>query len=282
MNIADQIRENLDHLTSSEKKAGTTLLGHYPFLGLETMQTFADKASVSPPTILRFVSKLGYPGYREFQQQLRAEVHERLESPLTLLEKKKVSWDGKDSVSAVAKVLIENVETTLSGLSEDEMVSALERISDSRRKVYIVGGRFSYALADYFYCHLREIRDRVILLDGQTARWPEHLIDMKRGDILIVYDMRRYQDDISKFVEAADEVGACIMLFTDQWISPVASHARNVWSCHIEIPSPFDSFVSCVAVMDVLVARMAAMNETALAKRIRRLEWLRNKAGIAK
>jgi len=58
------------------------LLASYPIAGLESVARFAERARVSPPTVTRFITKLGFKGYPEFQEVLRHEVQARLSSPL--------------------------------------------------------------------------------------------------------------------------------------------------------------------------------------------------------
>ena len=46
------------------------LLASYPIAGLESVARFAERAHVSPPTVTRFITKLGFRGYPEFQETL--------------------------------------------------------------------------------------------------------------------------------------------------------------------------------------------------------------------
>ena len=69
-------------LSPAERKLARVLLATYPTAGLESVAKFAERAAVSPPTVTRFVAKLGFRGYPEFQRVLRDEVQARLSSPL--------------------------------------------------------------------------------------------------------------------------------------------------------------------------------------------------------
>jgi DNA-binding MurR/RpiR family transcriptional regulator len=57
--VAEQIHRELGRLTPSERKPARLLLGHYPVVGLEPLASFAQRAGVSHPSILRFIAKLG-------------------------------------------------------------------------------------------------------------------------------------------------------------------------------------------------------------------------------
>ena len=80
--IAEQAREAFDRLTARERKAAQMLLANYPTAGLAPVAEFAERAQVSAPTVLRFVAKLGFLGYPDFQRQLREELEAQLASPL--------------------------------------------------------------------------------------------------------------------------------------------------------------------------------------------------------
>ena len=81
--IAEEIKQNLDRLTTTERKPARYLLANYPLAGLETVARFARRAGVSGPSVLRLIGKLGFSGYGEFQRTLREELEARLQSPLT-------------------------------------------------------------------------------------------------------------------------------------------------------------------------------------------------------
>ena len=62
MLIRDQIEKNSGTLTQSERKLASALLSDYPYAGLVTIQELAERAEVSPPSISRFVTKIGLSG----------------------------------------------------------------------------------------------------------------------------------------------------------------------------------------------------------------------------
>lgn len=275
MTISERIHCNLDKFTNSEKKAAKALIQDYPFIGLENLRIYSANAGVSPPTILRMVSKLGFQGYAEFQKMLRNEVHDKLQSPLTLLDQTRDELQPNETISVFTEKLSDNLQRTMSYLDEADINAAIELLAEKKQRIFILGGRFSHAIASYLYAHLREIRDKVILLEGQSACWPEFLIDQKKGDAFICFDMRRYQNDIFRISRVAHSNGAVVFLFTDQWLSPISNISKHTWCCHIDTSSPFDSYLTCVAVIDLLVSQLSLHFESELKRRISHLETLR-------
>jgi len=77
LTLADRIRQIQGSLSPAEHKLSRVFLANYPTAGLESTIEFAKKGNVSAPTVLRFVSRLGFNKYRDFQDALREEVQAR-------------------------------------------------------------------------------------------------------------------------------------------------------------------------------------------------------------
>ena len=278
LSIAESIRQGLGKLTPTERKPALALLANYPVPGLEPVAQFAKRAGVSGPTILRLVAKLGFDSYPRFQQALRDELELRVQAPLAKIGARRTgpSPDG-DFVSQYGRAILSNIETSLGELPRSELKGALDLLSDHSRRISLVGGRFSASVALQFYLHLRELRPRVQLVSGQTATWVEHLLDFGRKDVLIVFDIRRYQDDVIQFANEASALGADIVLFTDQWLSPIAAVARHVFALRTAMPSSWESFGALSALTEILVARLQAVNWGDARRRMERLEKIRNR-----
>ena len=74
MAIRDRLTDGSVTLTRSDLKVARALLSNYPAAGLNTVAHLAQVAGVSGPTVVRFVARLGFEGYPDFQQALLAEV----------------------------------------------------------------------------------------------------------------------------------------------------------------------------------------------------------------
>jgi DNA-binding MurR/RpiR family transcriptional regulator len=83
------------------------------------------------------------------------------------------------------------------------------------------------------------------------------LLDMGRNDVVVALDFRRYQRDTVDFGVAAAQMGARIILLTDPWLSPLVNSAKTVITVETTSPSPFDSFVSAMGVLELLIHRIS-------------------------
>ena len=72
--VAVRTSSALPTLSKAERRVGRTLLADYPSAGLASAARLAERAEVSPPTVLRFAQSLGYDGFTDLQVALRAEL----------------------------------------------------------------------------------------------------------------------------------------------------------------------------------------------------------------
>ena len=278
LSIAETIRQGLGALTPTERKPALALLANYPVPGLEPVAQFAKRAAVSGPTVLRLVAKLGFASYPLFQQALRDELEQRGRAPLAKIGGRPFGQQlSGDFVNEYGRSIIANIETSLKEMPRSEFKGALDLLADRSRRIWLLGGRFSTSVALQFYLHLRELRPRVQMVSGQTATWAEHLLDFGGRDVLIVFDIRRYQDDVVRFAKEAAAQGADIVLFTDHWLSPVAAVARHVFALRTAMPSSWESFAALSALTEIMVARLQAMHWDEASQRMERLEKIRGR-----
>ena len=246
----------MDALTASERQVARTILADYPMAALDSVASLAQKAGVSPPTVVRFASKFGFSGWPEFQTVLREEVSKRLASPLAIYDQMKTATRaGPDEHDA--DVFLDALASTFGRLKDSIVADAVEMLMDSKARVYVIGGRFSSALGVYFATHLQMLRNGVTSVSELPVRRTNALLEMNRNDVLVALDFRRYQRDTIDFGRAAAERGARIVLITDPWLSPLVSEARLVMGVETTSPSPFDSFVSALGVLELLIHRLA-------------------------
>ncbi|GJF31363.1 sugar isomerase [Kitasatospora sp. NE20-6] len=262
--LAEDIRQRLGECSPAERKVGRVLLAGWPAAGFETIATLAERADVSAPTVIRFVNRLGYRGFPDFQTALRAELDERQASPLTLYAAgnyRAPAGDGSEEPPGPAGLLAHGrevftaaVDRTLAEVTPHDLGRAVQLLADPKRRITLVGGRFSQLFAQYLGLHLMQMRDDVRLLPDRPVERTAHLASLGRRDVLVVFDYRRYEDDKTTMAELVREAGGRVVLFTDTWLSPVSTQAEVVLSSQVGAPSPYDSLVPTLAVVETLVA----------------------------
>ncbi|QOL82631.1 SIS domain-containing protein [Pseudooceanicola spongiae] len=260
-------------LTASEKRVGEVILKDYPMAGMQSVTKLAELASVSTPTVIRMARKLGFEGFPELQNALRSEVAERIKAPSLKRDARSAASEGEGHVlHRFTEAVIRNLTGSLERLDPVVFDRVADLLADTSRPAYFVGGRITRANASYFHNHIQIIRANVTLLSQTPNVWPHYLLDMDARSVLIVFDIRRYEKDLQKLAELAQERGATVVLFTDQWGSPIAQVAENVFNLQVEAPSNWDSTIAIMAVVEALIAEVQAKRWDDTQGRLQELE----------
>jgi DNA-binding MurR/RpiR family transcriptional regulator len=269
------VRAQATALTAAERRVARALLAAYPIAGLETVTELANRAGVSGPTVTRFVSRLGFAGYREFQRTLRREVQARMSSPLVRYDRAPGAEDVEGILSATLGDFMRLLPETFAGIPRAEFDAVVDLLADERRRVLLVGGRLSHVAAAYLFSRLHQLRAGCRLVDRAIPPLVDELMELSKRDVLVVFDYRRYQTDVVAFAHGAAERGATVVLLTDPWLSPIAEVSARVLTSVGQTSSPFDSLVGSVAVVEALVAALLARHGDAARVRMGQLDVLR-------
>lgn len=254
MTISEQILAQRDEMTPSERQLMNVLLDDYPIAGLCSITELAAKASVSTTTVTRMLQKIGMDGYSQFQSALRDELKAMISDPIAKRGVWKTDLPEEHILNRYSRQALENQRRTLDDVDPGEFDNLCQMICDPSRRVFIAGGRITSTLAHYLYLHLQMIRPDVRLLPV-AASWPHELLDVQAGDVLILLDVRRYENTSMVMGQMCHERGAEVVLFTDQWRSPVHRIARHTFSARIAVPSAWDSMAPLLVLLECVIAQ---------------------------
>ncbi|MFQ1702498.1 MurR/RpiR family transcriptional regulator [Loktanella agnita] len=258
--VRELIREHHSDLTVAEKKLAAMLLNDYPGAGIASITVVAKNAEVSTPTVARMVNKLGFKGFPQFHQALLSELQAKVQGP----SQRRANWatEAPEShlLNRFSQAVTRNLSQTLSNIDHDKFDKAAVKLADTSGRLYIAGGRITRAMAEYAFTHFQAIRERVTHMTSSSATWPHYVLDMKEGDTLLLFDIRRYEANLLRVAELAKERKVTVIVITDQWASPIADIADFVLLCWVEIPSAWDSNVSTIMLLETLFAAVQEQN----------------------
>lgn len=259
-------------MTPAERKVARALLATYPTAGLESLPQLAEGAGVTGPTVLRFVRKIGFDGYPAFQRSLRREVQARTEGLPSLYATKGATQDD-DVLRQSQEAFIRALDATLTSKAlEEELAPVVTLLTDPKRRIWFVGGRFSQLAASYLCIQLRMLRPGCAMIGEAPDRRMLDSLEVTRKDVLCLFDYRRYQPDTIAAGRMAAERGGTVVVFTDPWLSPAVEHARHVLISHADSSSPFDSLLGAFALTELITAKTVAALGAAGQARVAELE----------
>lgn len=273
--VRDRLLEPNRNFSHSEMKAVRVLLANYPAAGLTTVSKLAKQAGVSDPTVLRLAQRLGYAGFAEMQKALLAEVEAHMRSPLTL-PAVRIARRKPNAYEAFFAETLSQCEAVVRGTATADYERAVALLTDARMEVLCLGGRFSRFLAGILQRCLHHMREGTRLLDGTAADMVDEIASLGKRHVLVVFDYRRYQSDVVRFASEASARGVHIILFTDQWVSPIAKFAEVVMTAPTATSSPFDTLVTPLLQVEAVAVGVAERLGADWRSRAALLEAVRN------
>ncbi|MGU3435004.1 MurR/RpiR family transcriptional regulator [Actinomycetes bacterium M1A6_2h] len=260
--IATLLRDRLGDVSPAERKVGRVLLAGFPLLALETATVVASRAEVSTPSVIRLVTKLGFRGYPDFQQAVRAELADESASPAALYDAQdfssNASTDPAHLTGRTGPTVSAAVRDTLDALPPTEVASAVALLASRKRRIHLAGGRFTGLIAHYLALHLMQLRPDVQMLPTSAVERAAVVAGLGKRDVVVLFDFRRYETATAALSVWVRERGGDVVLFTDPWLSPAASSSSIVLPCKVDSPSPYDSLVPAMAVAELLVTGVLA------------------------
>lgn len=272
--VADNIRENFESLTPTERRFANAMLENYPVSCLGSITAVAESAEVSTPTVLRMVKKIGFKGFPDFQSAVRSELEEKISSPISKYNRWSESASDEHVLNKFADATMENLKQSLMQIDPVMFDEVVTKLADEEIGLHIVGGRITRSLADYLFTHMQVARRRVTRVASNSNTWPHYILNMQKGDILIAFDVRRYEHNIINLIKMARERGVSIVLFTDEWSSPGSKNAKYVFNLRTSVPSPWDSSAVILFVIEALIAAVQAETWSKTKARMAELEDL--------
>ena len=270
--IAELFRSQLNLFSPAELKLVNYLLTNYPMSGLVSITQLSESCGVSAPTVMRTLKRIGHTSFTTFQKELKDELQQTLSDPITKHDRWAADAPEEHVLNKVADTVTTNLRHSLNQVDHEQFDAIVDLLADQTQALHIVGGRITSAFARYLNTHLEVIRENVHIFPEAVSLWPHHLLKIKEGDVIIMFDVRRYEQDLITVGRLLEARGAKIILFTDQWLSPVADYSAHTLPIRIEGKSGWDSGVVTLFFAEALVVALEEKLWTQTSKRMRELE----------
>jgi DNA-binding MurR/RpiR family transcriptional regulator len=261
----------MDELTPAEKKVARSLLANYPSAGLASAATLARTAGTSTPTVLRLVTRIGIGSYPEFQERLREEVTQRLNSPVSrAADRLTAGGDGTLFQRSLTQRLglVERLMTTV---PPSEFEAAVALLATPARSIVVSGGYFSRFVGQILALQLDQLVPGVELATEPLGADIGRYLSMGRDSVAVVFDLRRHELPAKRLAALAKQQGASVLVITDEELSPAADDADVVLPIPVD-GVPFDSFAGLVVLVEALVEGVFRQVGTAGLDRMRQWE----------
>jgi DNA-binding MurR/RpiR family transcriptional regulator len=265
-----RIYEVYERLTPAERRLGHVLLEYQQNLPAMTAAELAAIAGVSKSTAARLIRTLGYVSFPQARREVRGERF--WGSPQSQIDTgappPESVWPGRMLETDLA-----NIRLTFETLPEQLLDRVASRMA-AAKTLRILGLRSGYGLAHHAAHYFTLIHDNVHVISSRGGAYSHEIASIREGDVLLVIAFRRRPRFLPELLDHARGNGAHSVLITDFSAAASAKASGDVIRCRCQSPSPFNSFVAAVTILNYLAWKVADIRGDAATDRIRRVDEL--------
>lgn len=253
---------------------GNFFLSHLESIAIMTLEDISRQTGVSPSTITRTASEIGFSGYHGLQEEVR-EVIRRSMAPTERLENTKLA-EGALGYRESLIVDQSNISRVLGMNSEEAIVRAISLLCDAPR-VFLAASRSSYGPISFMSFILAQIRPGVNVIREDEGRTAEQILDLNHGDLLLAMTLPRYSKLVVDLAEEGVTRGCKLISVSDSPASPLAHFASAALYIPYESFSFFNSCVCAMALFNALATEVGIRFGDAAIDRLKQHNELLNR-----
>lgn len=218
--VLDIIDEQYKEFSKTNKIISNYIKSNFMNASFLTIRELSESMGVSTASISRFVNKLGFNGYQDFQKEIQNMVkievqpHREIKNSILVRNKEHILHDLIDQN-------IKNLQDINSDELYEEFDKAVEMIRWDR-KVYILGLRSSYTLAHHLYYMLSKYKPNIELIELGAGNTFDNLAFIEDDDMLISICFSKYSRNTIEITEYFNRMGNSIIAITDSYYSPTS------------------------------------------------------------
>ena len=270
--VLGRIRSGFEALTPELRRGARWVADHPGETALQSMRQQARAAGVSAPTMLRLARALGFADYaalrRPFQEAMTGGFLQRRASALQAAPESRRTGRLAQELTGAQ---IDDLRSVLA-LNSAALIDAVVGAIAAARRVGFLGVRSSFGIAFQFRYAYNLIARNGVLFDGLAGTVHDQVDTLDRGDVLIAISQTPYSTPTVEAVDAASRRGVTVVALTDSVVSPLARRATHALRYRADSVSFFPSMIAPLALVELLLARLAARGGKAVLERLTEVE----------
>ncbi len=216
------------------KQIGEYAMRHPNDMALETIAEIAERAEVTPSSLVRFAQALGYDGFSQMQKVFREGLMENIPDYQSRLRLRRsassASAQEQEREDGLAE-FIAGAEEGLQALKNSVDDATLQRavtLLASATRIHVLAQRRAFPAASYLAYAFTHLNRPAHLLDGIGGLLQEQEKTVLVDDVLVAVSFTPYAQEVKEVVESVHQRGARVLAITDSVLSPLAKHADVV------------------------------------------------------
>jgi DNA-binding MurR/RpiR family transcriptional regulator len=262
--VAARLRELLSgqRLSPSQRRIARFLIDHPDQAVFLNSNDIADKVGVSQPSVTRFAYALGFTGFPEFRDALRAAARD---TGRTVMEP-----SDDNPVQALVASEIRNLELLRASLGDLERLSWTAAQLAESRPLPVVGLRISAPMAHLFGYLTAKAHPDVRVIDMPGSELEDRLSRAAAAGAtwVLVFGLPRHPRELRDGLVWARSAGLRVALVTDHAVSELAELAEVVLTAPVSTQFAFDSqaapAVLCAALVHSVIEALPTREQAAI------------------
>ena len=268
--ILQRLSDVFDELSPQLRRAAVYILDNPREVGVRSMRDLAVEASVRPNTLVRLAKQLGFDGYEALRDRFRDFVRTGLGGfPDRARWLQALAQQGGQTqvLGQMASATFANLEQ----MYQNQRVEELSEIADkmlAAERVFVLGLGVAFSLAHTFTYVARMAFDHVWQVPQQGSIAIDDVVGLNQNDLLLAMTFQPYRTETLEAVRLAKAKGVSIIGLTDSLGSPLSRLSDLALITPTHTPQYFQSNSAAAALLETLLAFLAAKGGDAAATRI--------------
>jgi len=269
-----RIKDGYDALTPVLQRAARWVVDNPAGVCFLSLREQARRAAVTPPTMSRLARALGYPSFQDFQGELRSHATwgaadfsaraRRLQSPAGR------ATPARERLAQVQAADIEGLASLNPQPTLDRVAARLLRA----RTTAFLGFRSCHSVALHAHYLHSMLVGRAVLLQDAHGTLLETTATLRPTDALVAIAIAPYSRQTVQAVQLAAQRRVPVIAITDSDLSPLARSAEERLLFDAASSSFFHSLVAGHALVERLMAAVAARGGRKVVQRLEAREAL--------
>lgn len=255
--VINEISAAYKELSPQMQRAAVVVLDDPRAVAVHSMRAMAARAGVSPPTMLRLATRVGFPTYEAFRDVFRHSVSSGNYGDRADSLRRSTGLDGIPGLSGrTADAAIHGIE----GFFETSFSHAIEQVAEmavSAETTYVVASGASFGQAVSFHYVCRMAMPGMELANNMGIRAIDGLATAGPNDLVLAISTSPYAAQTVEAADFAHRRGVPVAAVTDRRSSPIALIAEAAICIDTSSPHFFPSMITLNATLEILSAAIA-------------------------
>ena len=270
-----RLQERFETLSPQLRRAARWVADHPDDVCFLSMREQARRADVGPPTMTRLARVVGYASYQALRQDVRESGPWRPADFSVRARRLQRNAKGPARPLADLERMQEADVESLQRLNPPERFAAVAARLLTAADTAFLGFRSCHSVALHAHYLYAMLVGHGVLLHDYHGTLHETVANLTRGSVVFAIGLAPYSRPTVEAVRRAHASGIAVVAVTDSELSPLARVAADTLLFEAATSSFFHSLVGAHALVERVMAEVAARGGRSVVKRLKQREiWL--------